>query len=207
MAVWRLDARIAGSDTDGGSTADSRRTCGHQRRLANGSPIFCGVWEAYEGQFVDGCTTLSEGAARAAQGQAPQPLTAIDAAFTFALAVGCGSTGKVNGQVGVAGSGKEVSSSSRPPARRYRRLRGAGLLACSGLTRPASAIVSGWSMTESHGWQQTKDGRRVQCGPAASNKCWPLVDAHGAQWGRAVLAEAASAAQLALGLLGASWTR
>ena len=36
MAVRRLDARIAASDTDGGSTADSRSACGHQRRLANG---------------------------------------------------------------------------------------------------------------------------------------------------------------------------
>lgn len=47
----------------------------------------------------------------AALGQAPQPLTAIDAAFTFAAGR------KLNGRVGVARFGREVSSPSRvsPP--------------------------------------------------------------------------------------------
>jgi hypothetical protein len=47
----------------------------------------------------------------AAPGQAPQPLTAIDAALRLAAAR------KANGQVGVARFGKEVSSSSHvsPP--------------------------------------------------------------------------------------------
>jgi hypothetical protein len=38
MADWRLDARIAASDTDGGRTADSRRAKrgGIERRLRNG---------------------------------------------------------------------------------------------------------------------------------------------------------------------------
>jgi hypothetical protein len=49
--------------------------------------------------------------AMAAPGQAPQPLTAIDAALRLAAAR------KANGQVGVARFGKEVSSSSHvsPP--------------------------------------------------------------------------------------------
>lgn len=87
MAVWRLDARIAGSDTDGGSTADSRAAYGHQRRLADSSEQRAGgrvvqrsntAWmgvsdndrwtqhqalrclEACDGRVVESCTTLSE---------------------------------------------------------------------------------------------------------------------------------------------------
>ncbi|KAJ4993224.1 hypothetical protein SVAN01_01199 [Stagonosporopsis vannaccii] len=100
-------------------------------------------------------------AAMAAHGPCGPPLTAIDAAFTFALAVGCGSAGKVNGRVGVAGPGKEVSSSSRvsPPwpvqqavmqattgNRPQTAASGDRATGVQQLDEPASAIVSAWSM-------------------------------------------------------------